>query len=96
MEQAYTHEFQCVYQLDKYPFDTQVRLSAYHILYVLYLPGMHLSFARETVELVPGILKMGQPSQMTLFRITHWNLLQSDILEGGMQVVVVMKRKIMS
>ena len=57
---------------------------------------MHLSFARETVELVPGILKMGQPSQMTLFRITHWNLLQSDILEGGMQVVVVMKRKIMS
>ena len=27
MEQAYTHEFQCVYQLDKYPFDTQVRLS---------------------------------------------------------------------
>ena len=29
MEQAYTHEFQCVYQLDKYPFDTQVRLSYY-------------------------------------------------------------------
>ena len=45
---------------------------------------MHLrGFARETVELVPGILKMGQPSQMTLFRITHWNLFQSDNLEGG-------------
>ena len=39
---------------------------------------------------------MVQPSQMTLFRITHWNLLHSDHLEGGMQVVVVMKRKIMS
>ena len=24
MVQSYTHEFQCVYQLDKYPFDTQV------------------------------------------------------------------------
>ena len=57
---------------------------------------MHLSFARETVELVPVIFKMGQPSQMTLFRITHWNLLHSGHLEGGMQVVVVMKRKIMS
>ena len=24
MVQSYTHEFQCVYQLEKYPFDTQV------------------------------------------------------------------------
>ena len=24
MTQSYTHEFQCVYQLQKYPFDTQV------------------------------------------------------------------------
>ena len=27
MVQSYTHEFQCVYQLDKYPFDTQVRFQ---------------------------------------------------------------------
>ena len=25
MTQSYTHEFQCVYQLESYPFDTQVR-----------------------------------------------------------------------
>ena len=25
MVQSYTHEFQCVYRLEKYPFDTQVR-----------------------------------------------------------------------
>ena len=25
MVQSYTHEFQCVYQLEKYPFDAQVR-----------------------------------------------------------------------
>ena len=24
MQQTYTHEFQCVYQLKSYPFDTQV------------------------------------------------------------------------
>ena len=24
MTQIYTHEFQCVYQLERYPFDTQV------------------------------------------------------------------------
>ena len=27
MVQSYTHEFQCVYQLEKYPFDTQVRMG---------------------------------------------------------------------
>ena len=27
MVQSYTHEFQCIYQLEKYPFDTQVRHS---------------------------------------------------------------------
>ena len=27
MVQSYTHEFQCVYQLDSYPFDTQVKQS---------------------------------------------------------------------
>ena len=78
---------QCIYHLDIYTFDTQVRLIYIYISYVLFLPGMphrnalKRSFARQTVELVPGILKMGQPSQMTLFRITHWNLLHSDHLE---------------
>ena len=92
---------QCIYHLDIYTFDTQVRLIYIYISYVLFLPGMphrnalKRSFAREPVELVPGILKMSQPTP-PLFRITHWNLLHSDNLEGGMQVVVVMKRKIMS
>ena len=29
MQQTYTHEFQCVYQLMKYPFDTQVSSILY-------------------------------------------------------------------
>ena len=27
MTQSYTHEFQCVYRLENYPFDTQVRME---------------------------------------------------------------------
>ena len=27
MSQSYTHEFQCVYQLERYPFDTQASTS---------------------------------------------------------------------
>ena len=29
MVQSYTHKFQCVYQLEKYPFDTQVKILKY-------------------------------------------------------------------
>ena len=31
MVQSYTHKFQCAFQLEKYPFDTQVRGSALEI-----------------------------------------------------------------
>ena len=30
MTQSYTYEFQCVYQLERYPFDTQVRKKEIH------------------------------------------------------------------
>ena len=54
------------------------------------------SSARDMVELFPGILEMNQPTEMTLFRITHWSLIHSYNAEGGIQMVIVMKRKIMS
>ena len=54
------------------------------------------SFARETVELFPGILEMNQNPEMTLFRITNWNLVHSDNVEGGIHMVMFLKRKIMS
>ena len=37
MEQTYTHDFQCVFKLDEYPFDTQV-------LYCFILVGNHFPF----------------------------------------------------
>ena len=54
------------------------------------------SFAREMVELVPGLMEMNQNPEMTLFRITNWNLVHSDNVEGGIHVVMFLKRKIMS
>ena len=32
MTQSYTHEFQCSYQLGRYPFDTQVKITKYIFL----------------------------------------------------------------
>ena len=31
MVQSYTHEFQCVYQLESYPFDTQVETNTFKL-----------------------------------------------------------------
>ena len=39
MTQSYTHQFQCVYQLERYPFDTQVITSS-HIGAIKHIPGL--------------------------------------------------------
>jgi hypothetical protein len=40
MTQSYTWEFQCHYQLGRYPFDTQVKVSLYTFI-SLFSPGVH-------------------------------------------------------
>ena len=40
MVQSYTHEFQCVYQLERYPFDTQVNKQTKPVLINLNLSGV--------------------------------------------------------
>ena len=39
MTQSYTHQFQCVYQLERYPFDTQV-ITSNHIGAIKHIPGL--------------------------------------------------------
>ena len=41
MEQTYTHAFQCVFKLSKYPFDTQVSLNTDLNFYHNIFPGVH-------------------------------------------------------
>ena len=64
MRQTYTHEFQCVYKLDNYPFDKQtcsidIRTS---------------DRENSTLKLLPKDLWMGQSADMTLFHMDHWKL----------------------
>ena len=52
----------------------------------------------ETVNLVPGFLKMSQAVDMHIFRITDWRLENKVFVENkkGVSMVVKMKRKITS
>ena len=52
----------------------------------------------ETVNLVPGFLKMSQAADMHIFRITDWRLENKVFVENkkGVSMVVKMKRKITS
>ena len=40
MNQTYTREFQCVYELQRYPFDSQVTLFIYKFLLLYNLKGV--------------------------------------------------------
>ena len=52
----------------------------------------------ETVKLLPGNLTMSQPSDMSIFRMTDWDLFQKEIRPGrkGISMNIVLKRKITS
>ena len=52
----------------------------------------------ETVKLLPGNLTMSQPTDMAIFRMTDWDLLNNDIRPGkkGISMTIVLKRKITS
>ena len=52
----------------------------------------------ETVNLVPGILKMNQARDMSIFRITDWKLTENRFSKEkrGISMTIVMQRKIIS
>ena len=74
MRQTYTHKFQCVYILNRYPFDTQVRVRAHQSIIVFQECWIEMvvgALDLKTVTLRPDLLWMEQPLDMTQFRITH-------------------------
>ena len=52
----------------------------------------------ETVKLLPGNLTMSQPSDMSIFRMTDWDLFQKEIRPArkGISMKIVLQRKITS
>ena len=88
LRQTYTHEFQCVYELDNYPFDKQtcsidIRTS---------------DRENSTLKLFPKHLWREQDVDMTLFRMEHWELdfKNESAPEEGVSMAIFLRRKILS
>ena len=88
LTQTYTHEFQCVYKLDNYPFDKQTC-------------SIDIRTSRRessTLSLLPKKLWMEQSVDMTLFHMEHWELVYKNesAPEEGVSMTIVLRRKILS
>lgn len=88
MSQDYTKDFQCEYQLHRYPFDTQV-CSINMIVKDLDV---------KTIQLLPKEIFMKSKTELTTYVITHWELRYNNVSdkERGLQMEIVLKRRIMN
>ena len=88
MTQTYTHEFQCVYKLDNYPFDKQT----------CSIDMTTSDLDSSTLRLFPKKLWMEQSVDMTLFQMEHWSLVfkNENVQEEGVSMTIVLRRKILS
>ena len=88
MSQDYTKDFQCEYQLHRYPFDTQV-CSINMIVKDLDV---------KTIQLLPKDIIMKSKTELTTYVITHWELRYNNVSdkERGLQMEIVLKRRIMN
>ena len=88
MFQTYTHDFQCIFNLKKYPFDTQTCSIE-----------MALGPLDEaSVSLNPGHLNMNQSQEMSIFLMKTWNLHKETYSNGrtSLRMNMVLRRKITS
>ena len=88
MNQTYTHEFHCLYDLRNYPFDKQTC-------------SINIETSetdRSTLSLIPKKLWMEQVRDMTLFKMEYWDLgyRNKNAPEEGISMTIVIRRKIMS
>ena len=88
LNQTYTHEFQCVYDLEMYPFDKQecsINMTT-------------TGLDRAMMELFPKKLLMEQASDMTLYNMVEWTLTyrNENVKKEGIWMTIVLRRKIMS
>ena len=88
LKQTYTHEFQCHYWLENYPFDKQ-ECSINMTTTELDIPMMML---------FPKTLLMKQDPDMTLYNMEYWDVSyrNGSAPEEGIWMTIVLRRKIMS
>ena len=88
MNQTYTHEFRCLYDLEKYPFDRQV----------CSIDMTTTNLDAPTMRLVPNHLWVEQNPDMTLFYMDRWDFAYKDkkTLGKGITMMIFLKRKVTS
>ena len=83
MNQTYTHQFQCIFDLRSYPFDRQTC--------TIEMATSNLD--APTMRLIPKELWMEQNADMNLFVMRGWDF---GYKEKGLRMNIFLKRKIMS
>ena len=88
MFQTYTHEFQCIFDLKRYPFDTQTCSI-----------DMAMGPLDEaSVGLIPNQLRMKQKLEMSIFEVKDWRFEEQTCSNetGALKMTMVLKRKVTS
>merc|ERR1719193_1117343 len=87
-EQVYTKTFKCTYQLQLYPFDTQV-CTVNLIVRLL---------ETSVMELTPNNLMMESETVLTQYIITNWTLTYKNAsnTDAGLQMTLVFKRRLLN
>ena len=83
LKQTYTHEFQCVFGLQNYPFDQQE----------CSIDIITSSFDALFLNLTSQNLSMEQEPEMTLYRLTNYSL---DNDKEKVKMSLTLKRKVLS
>ena len=100
-EQVYTKTFKCTYQLQLYPFDTQVRIMFSLSLETLQVCTVNLIVRKletSVMEITPHIITMESETVLTQYIITNWTLAYNNAsnVDMGIQMTVVLKRRILN
>ena len=104
MTQAYTHRFQCNFDLRLYPFDTQVyclsvQMLTYFLAQICQIKMAVDHLEKDTVTLVPDILQMQEERDgIPIYTIIDWRFkyFNGSNPNSGIVVEILLKRKILS
>ena len=99
-EQVYAKIFKCTYQLQLYPFDTQVtnQSTSRLDLQVCTVNLMVRKLEISVMEITPHIIAMESETVLTQYIITNWTLdyKNASMVSDGIQMTFVLKRRVLN
>ena len=99
-EQVYAKIFKCTYQLQLYPFDTQVTNQSTSRLdfQVCTVNLMVRKLEISVMEITPHIIAMESETVLTQYIITNWTLdyKNASMVSDGIQMTFVLKRRVLN